>query len=204
MKTETIRTTIESWTEDPDSARGAPTVTANADESQAVIQAGPFTWRADLPTALGGTNEAPSPTALLLGALAACAVVFVRDTLAPQLGIKVTSVEATVKCETDARGLLGMNGAEPDLRNMSLDVKVESPHGDAAVKQIADVWQERCPIYLALARPTGPGLIGTSKRPSRATQALARMQHDRVASGPMPSRRAAQRATWRRALHRDF
>ena len=154
METATIQTSIENWTEDPNSARGAPTVTAHADGSQAVIQAGPFTWRADLPPALGGSNEAPSPTALLLGALAGCAVVFVRDTLAPQLKIRVTSVEATVKCETDARGLLGMDGADPDLRNMSLDVNVESPDGEAAVKQIADVWQERCPIYLALAKPT--------------------------------------------------
>ena len=154
MKTETIEATIEKWTKEPDSALGVPTVVARADGSQAVIQAGPFTWRADLPPALGGTNEAPSPTALLLSALAGCAVVFVRDTLAPQLGIPVTSVEATVKCETDARGLLGINGAEPDLRNMSLDVTVESPEGDAAVRRIAEVWQERCPIYLALAKPT--------------------------------------------------
>ena len=154
MKTETIEATIEKWSKDPDSARGTPTVVARAEGSQAVIQAGPFTWRADLPPALGGTNEAPSPTALLLSALAGCAVVFVRDTLAPQLGIPVTSVEATVKCETDARGLLGINGAEPDLRNMSLDVTVESPEGDAAVRRIAEVWQERCPIYLALAKPT--------------------------------------------------
>jgi uncharacterized OsmC-like protein len=113
-----------------------------------------FTWRADLPPALGDTNGAPSPTALLLSALAGCAVVFVRDTLAPQLGIRVDAVEATVKCDTDARGLLGMNGAEPDLRNLSLEVSVGSPDGDAAVKQIADVWQERCPIYLALIKPT--------------------------------------------------
>jgi len=154
VSTETIQATIETWTNNPDSARGTPTVTARAEGSQAEIQAGPFTWRADLPPALGGTNQAPSPTALLLGALAGCAVVFVRDTLAPQLGIRATSVEATVKCETDARGLLGMNGAEPDLRSMSLDVKVESPDGAAAVKQIADLWQERCPIYLALAKPT--------------------------------------------------
>lgn len=153
MNAATIQTTIENWTRDPDSARGTPTVTARAEDSQAVIQAGSFTWRADLPPALGGTNEAPSPTALLLSALAGCAVVFVRDTLAPQLGIRVTSVEATVKCDTDGRGLLGMTGAVPDLRNMSLDVRVESPDGEGAVKQIADVWQERCPIYLALAKP---------------------------------------------------
>lgn len=153
MNPETIQATIENWTKDPDSARGTPKVTARAENSQAEIQAGPFTWRADLPPALGGTNQAPSPTALLLSALAGCAVVFVRDTLAPQLGIRVTAVEATVKCDTDARGLLGMSGAEPDLRNLSLEVSVESPDGDTAVKQIADVWEERCPIYLALAKP---------------------------------------------------
>lgn len=154
MKTATIEATIQTWTKEPDSARGTPTVTARAEDSQAVIQAGPFTWRADLPPALGGTNQAPSPTALLLSALAGCAVVFVRDTLAPQHGIRVAAVEATVKCDTDARGLLGMNGAEPDLRNMSLDVSVESPDGAAAVDRIADLWRERCPIYLALAKPT--------------------------------------------------
>jgi uncharacterized OsmC-like protein len=155
MNAETIEATIEAWTKEPAKALGAPVVTARAEDSQAVIQAGPFTWRADLPPPLGGTNEAPSPTALLLGALAGCAVVFIRDTLALQLGVRVTDVAATVKCETDARGLLGLEGAEPDLRNLSLDVTVESPDGDEAVRKIAEVWQERCPIYLALLKPTG-------------------------------------------------
>lgn len=154
MKPEIIEATVEAWTKDPGKALGAPVVTARADESQAVIQAGPFTWRADLPPALGGNNEAPSPTALLLSALAGCAVVFVRDTLAPQLGVRVDAVEAAVRCETDARGLLGIDGAEPDLRNVSLDVTVQSPDGDAGVKKVAEVWQQRCPIYLALVKPT--------------------------------------------------
>jgi uncharacterized OsmC-like protein len=154
MKTETIEETVAKWSKDPSQARGAPTVTARAEESQAVIQAGPFTWRADLPPPLGGTNEAPSPTALLLGAWDGCAVVCVRDTLAPQLGVRVTAVEATVKCETDARGLLGMDDAKPDLQGVAVDVSVESPDGEAGVEQLARVWQERCPIYLALLKPT--------------------------------------------------
>ena len=154
MNEETIEATIDAWTKEPTKALGTPVVTARAEDSQAVIQAGPFTWRADLPPPLGGANEAPSPTALLLGALAGCAVVFIRDTLAPQLGVGVTDVAATVKCETDARGLLGLEGAEPDLRNLSLEVTVQSPDGDEAVKKIAQVWKERCPIYLALLKPT--------------------------------------------------
>lgn len=155
MNAETIEATIDAWTKEPEKALGTPVVTARAEDSQAVIQAGPFTWRADLPPPLGGTNEAPSPTALLLSALAGCAVVFIRDTLAPQLGVRVTDVAATVKCETDARGLLGLEGAEPDLRNLSLDITVESPDGDEAVGKVVEVWQQRCPIYLALLKPTG-------------------------------------------------
>jgi uncharacterized OsmC-like protein len=154
MNTDMITKTVDAWTKEPDKALGAPVVTARAEEGQAVIQGGAFTWHADLPPSLGGTNEAPTPTALLLGALAGCAVVFVRDTLAPQLGVRVTSVEATVGCETDARGLLGIGGAEPDLRGMSLEVSVDSPDGQDAVARISDVWQERCPIYLALVKPT--------------------------------------------------
>jgi uncharacterized OsmC-like protein len=154
MKTETIEQTITNWSEDPDQARTAPTVTARADEGQAVMQAGPFTWRADLPAPLGGSNQAPSPTALLLSALAGCAVVFVKDTLGPQLGLRVEAVEATARCDTDARGLLGMDGAQPDLHNVTLEVRVESPDGEPAVAHIAQVWHERCPIYLALEKPT--------------------------------------------------
>ena len=154
MKKETIEATVEAWTKEPDKAKGAPVVAARADDSQAVIEAGPFTWRADLPPALGGTNQAPSPTALLLGALAGCAVVFVRDTLGPQFGVPVDAVEATVRCETDARGLLGIGDAAPDLGNLSLDVTIQSPDGNAGVAKIADVWKERCPIYLALVKPT--------------------------------------------------
>ena len=41
-----------------------------------------------------------------------------------------------------------------DLRNLNLDVTVESPDGDEAVRKIAEVWKERCPIYLALLKPT--------------------------------------------------
>lgn len=154
MKTAMIEETFATWTAEPNRARSAPTVTARAEDAQALIQAGPFTWRADLPVPLGGTNQAPSPTALLLSALAGCAVVFVKDTLAPQLGIRTGAVEATVRCETDARGLLGMDGAEPDIRNVSLDVRVSSPDGDAAVAEIERVWRERCPVYLALRNAT--------------------------------------------------
>lgn len=153
MTTQTIEQTITDWSENPDKALAAPAVTARSDGAQAVIEAGPFSLRADLGPPLGGTNQAPSPTALLLAALAGCAVVFVRDTLAPQLGVEVETVEAKVHCESDMRGLLGLDGAEPDLRGISVEVNVSSPDGAEAVTELARIWKERCPIFLAVKNP---------------------------------------------------
>ena len=106
MNRERIEETVRLWQAEPDKAKGKPTVIARAEGSKAVMEHGSFSWRTDMPVPLGGTNEAPSPTALLLSALAGCAVVFIRDTLAPQLGVTVDAIEATAQCETDARGLL--------------------------------------------------------------------------------------------------
>ena len=152
MQPETIRQIVRLFEEQPEKARSKPTVKAHADGSQAVMEAGPFSWNSDLPEPIGGTNQAPSPTALLLSALAGCAVVFIRDTLAPALGVRVEAVEATAQCEADARGLLGMAGTEPNLRNIRLDVLVQSPDGEDDVQRLYEAWRERCPIYLALTK----------------------------------------------------
>ena len=158
MIPETIRETLRLWEEEPDKAKGSPMVKARSEGSQATMEAGSFSWRADLPQPLGGTNEAPSPTALLLSALAGCAVVFIRDTLAPLLGVRVDAVEATAQCDADSRGLLGMAGAVPDLQNLRLEIQIQSPDGESEVQKLFDVWQKRCPIYLALVNPTDVSL----------------------------------------------
>src|SRR3712207_3858134 len=152
MHSETLRQTMSIFEEQPEKAKSKPTVKAHTDGSQAAMEAGTFSWNSDLPEPVGGSNQAPSPTALLLSALAGCAVVFIRDTLAPQLGVRVDAVEATAQCESDARGLLGMAGAEPDLQNIQLDVRVQSPDGEGDVQRLYEAWRERCPIYLALTK----------------------------------------------------
>ena len=158
MRPDTIRETIRLWEQEPDKARTKPTVKARSDGSPAVMEPRPFSWRAALPQPLGGTNRPPSPTALLLSALAGCAVVFIRDTLAPQLGLRVDAVEATVQCEADARGLLGMAGALPDLQNIRLDIQVQSPASESDLQPLFQAWRERCPIYLALVKATNVSL----------------------------------------------
>jgi len=153
MNPETIQASIRLWEEDPSKAKTKPTVKGHSEGAQVVLEAGSFSWRSDLLPSLGGANTAPSPTALLLSALAGCAVVLIRDTLAPQLGVRLESVEAVVQCEADLRGALGMEGALPDLQNMHVTIRIQSSDSEVKVRKLYQVWQERCPIYLALIKP---------------------------------------------------
>jgi uncharacterized OsmC-like protein len=151
--TSIIRQSEERFRAEPEAAHAVPSVGATLTNGRARLSSGAFNWEADLGPAVGGGNLAPSPTAYLLGALAACAVVFMRDTLAPQMGIALDDVSAVARCTTDARGLLGMDGAAADLAGIELDITVTSSESDARLQELYGVWLERCPIYLAIRKP---------------------------------------------------
>jgi uncharacterized OsmC-like protein len=165
MDTATILKSIEFWKAEPEKALVGPAVTARADRSQAIIEAGTFSWRADLPPSLGGSNQAPSPTAFLLGALAGCAVVFIRDTLGPLLNVPISDVRATARCRADFRGLLGLDGAPPDLEDIELSIEIASPD-ERGAQGVFQAWLERCPIYLALVKPTNVATTIEIKSPA--------------------------------------
>jgi uncharacterized OsmC-like protein len=103
-----------------------------------------------LPPALGGSGEAPSPAAYLLGALAGSAAEFIRDTLAPELGVRIDAVEATARCRIDTPAMLGTPAGAPDGTAIDLDVDIQSPDGDEAVERLFAAWRERCPVYRLL------------------------------------------------------
>jgi len=107
---------------------------------------------------IGGTNVAPSPTAYLLGALAGCGVAFLHDTLAPQFGVRIDGITAVARCGTDLRGLIGMDGASPELMDIELDIELTTPDPEDKTAPMLDAWRERCPIYLALLRPRSEAL----------------------------------------------
>jgi uncharacterized OsmC-like protein len=153
MERSVIGQTEERFRAEPEAARGAPTVSATLANGRARLSSGAFNWEADLPPAIGGGNLAPSPTAYLLGALAGCAVAFLHDTLAPQLGIRVDDVAAVARCTSDSRGLLGMDGVAPDIENIELEISVSSPEPEERIEELYRVWLERCPIYLAIGKP---------------------------------------------------
>ncbi|MCZ4096899.1 OsmC family protein [Streptomyces sp. So13.3] len=148
-----IEASKERFRAEPSAAQSTPAVTASLANGHARLSAGPFNWDADLPPAVGGRNLSPSPTAYLLGALAGCAVVFVHDTLAPELGLQLDEVSAVARCSVDARGLLGMAGALPDLGDVTIEIHVVSPEPADRLQGLFEIWQERCPVYLALVKP---------------------------------------------------
>jgi uncharacterized OsmC-like protein len=138
---------------DPDAGRTRPSVTATLHDDRARIEAGPFSWDADLPLSIGGTNGAPSPTAYLLGALAACGVVFLNDTLAPEFGVTLHGITAVARCKADLAGLLGVDGAVPDLTDLEIEFTLDTPDPESKTQPMLDAWERRCPIYLALRNP---------------------------------------------------
>ena len=138
---------------DPSAALSTPSVTATLTNGHARLSAGPFNWDADLPPTIGGGNLAPSPTAYLLGALAGCGVVFLRDTLAPLFEVTLDDVRATASASADTRGLLGLDGASPALSDLRISIEVTSGSPADRIDAMLAAWRERCPIFLALVRP---------------------------------------------------
>jgi hypothetical protein len=89
----------------------------------------------------------------------------VRDTLGPQLGIQIDDISAVARCSADARGLLGMPGADADLTGIELEIQISSPEPQERIDELRRVWEERCPIYLAITKPNDVALRLTVAEP---------------------------------------
>ena len=170
MQPEIIHATEELYRANPDGARTTPAVRGRLVEGRAELSAGAYTWHSDLPPALGGTGSAPSPTQYLLGALAGCAVAFIHDTLAPQLGIAVDDLNVVARCRADARGLLGMDGAIPDLEAIEIEISIATSASAERLAALEVVWRERCPIYLAVVKANEASVRLTQTVPAQATR----------------------------------
>ena len=153
MHAELISETIVRFKADPAAGRGAPSATAVLVNGRARLSAGAFSWESDLPTSIGGTNAAPSPTAYLLGALAGCGVAFLNDTLAPEFDVTVRGITAVARCKADLAGLVGIQGADPDLTEIEIELELDTPDSELKTGPMFEAWRQRCPIYLALRNP---------------------------------------------------
>jgi uncharacterized OsmC-like protein len=80
----------------------------------------PFTFDADHPAVLVGTDQAPTPVEFLLHALAACLTAGIAN-IAAARGVKLTSVESTVEGDIDLLGILGLSD---EVRNGYQQIRI--------------------------------------------------------------------------------
>lgn len=137
----------------PEAGVLTPAVTASTKNGIVILKAGNTTWEEDLPPSLGGTNTTIGPLQHLLGSLAGCGAGLLLNTLAPLMGVSVDSVDVKAQCEFDVKGVLGMEGAVGDIKNVSFTLTVYSDDSPDKVEQLVDVWKQRAPVYLCFQKP---------------------------------------------------
>jgi uncharacterized OsmC-like protein len=114
----------------------------------------PFTYDADHPQVLVGSNQAPTPVEFLLHAIAACLTAGLAN-IAAARGITLHRVSSTVEGDIDLLGLLGLSGA---VRNGYRQIRVQfEVEGDASSEQLVALVEQsrsRSAVYDVLVNGT--------------------------------------------------
>ena len=151
----------------PEAGLLKPAVKASTKNGLVILKAGNTTWAEDLPPSLGGENTTIGPLQHLLGSLAGCAAGLIKNTLAPLTGTSVDSVDVDAQCDFDVKGVLGMEDATGDIRNVSLTVTVNSDDSQDKIEKLLEIWKQRAPVYLCFQKPVQISTNLVIKKPER-------------------------------------
>ena len=114
----------------------------------------PFTYDADHPAVLVGSNQGPTPVEFLLHAIAACLTAGVAN-IAAARGITLRRVSSTVEGDIDLLGILGLSD---EVRNGYRQIRVRfEVEGDAPREELVALVQRsrnRSAVYDVLANGT--------------------------------------------------
>ena len=114
----------------------------------------PFTYDADHPTVLVGSNRGPTPAEFLLHAIAACLTSGLAN-IAAARGITLRRVSSTVEGDIDLLGILGLSD---DVRNGYRQIRVHfDVEGDASPEELAALVERsrrRSAVYDVLVNGT--------------------------------------------------
>src|SRR5215218_6879005 len=106
----------------------------------------PFTFDADHPPVLVGSDNGPTPVEYLLHALAACLTAGIANVAAAR-GVTLTEVSSTVEGDIDLMGILGL---DRDTRNGYEKIKVSFVlRGDdpEALRRVVEQSQARSAVF---------------------------------------------------------
>ncbi len=81
------------------------------------------TARTDMPGPMGGDGSGPNPGWLLRASMASCAATVIAMQAA-RLGIELSALEVAVHSESDARGMLGIEGASTAMDAIRMSIRI--------------------------------------------------------------------------------
>ena len=144
---------VKLFERNPEAGLLKPAVKASTKNGLIILKSGNTTWEEDLPPSLGGKSTTIGPIPHLLGSLAGCAAGLIKYTLAPLTGTSIDSVDVDAQCEFDVKGILGMEGATGDIRNVLLTVTIYSDDSQDKIEKLLEVWKQRAPVFLCFQKP---------------------------------------------------
>jgi uncharacterized OsmC-like protein len=113
-----------------------------------------FTIDADHPEVFAAADRAPTPTEIVLSALASCLTAGVAA-VAQHRGIQLRSVRAIVEGDIDVRGILGM---DPEIRNgfsaIRVMFEIDADASDEDIRALVAQSQKRSAVFDIITNPT--------------------------------------------------
>jgi len=112
-----------------------------------------FHLASDEPETLGGTDRAPNPVELILGAFGACQEIVI-SAYAAVLAIKVDSVSVEANGTLDLAGFFNVANVRPGYHTIEYTTTIQTRETDEAkLNQLVYFAQNRCPVLDILQNP---------------------------------------------------
>jgi uncharacterized OsmC-like protein len=119
-----------------------------------------FTFRSDIPEALGGADSGPVPGELIVAALGACVVATFAEKAALE-GVAVRSIELVIETEADLRGSYGVAPVRVGLSELRLKLIVDADAETDVVEALGHHALRASPVADTL---TNGAVLGLSVR----------------------------------------
>ena len=114
----------------------------------------PFTFDADHPPVLVGTDNGPTPVEYVLHALAACLTAGIAN-IAAARGVTLTEVSSTVEGDIDLLGILGLSDqVRNGYQQLRVTFHIAGEADEETLRGIVEQSRRRSAVYDALTNPT--------------------------------------------------
>lgn len=121
----------------------------------------------DQPENMGGTDQGPRPSEILLAALAVCHEVTYR-LYADAMDIDLKSVAVSVTGVSDAKGFFNVDEETPaGFSEIYGDIDIDSDASDADIERLRQAVNRHCPVLDDLRKPVKVELDLKRRRPGQ-------------------------------------